>query len=98
MSSPSKGGADGKVSVQVSSILHEYTGGESQLWAKGGTVQALLTDLERRHKGLRFRIIDEQDCIRPHIKIYVDGRQVQALKATVGSQAEVHILQALSGG
>ncbi len=43
-------------------------------------------------------MIDEQDAIRPHMKIFVNGEQVFGLNAALKSADEVHILQALSGG
>lgn len=86
------------VRVHVSSILHAYTGGASELTAAGRTLRAVLADLERRHRGLLFRIVDEQDRLRPHVKVYVDGRFVRDLDTAVAPGAEVHVLQALSGG
>ncbi len=84
--------------VHVSSILHEYTAGESLLSASGRDLGAVLDDLERRHPGLTFRIVDEQNRIRPHIKIYVAGRMARGLTTKIPAGAEIHILQALSGG
>lgn len=86
------------VRVHVGSILHEYTDGASVLDAHGGTVRAVFADLETRHPGLFFRIIDEQGSIRPHIKVYVGGIMVKDLRAEVASGSELHVLQALSGG
>lgn len=86
------------VRVHVSSILHQYTGGASELQAAGRTLRAVLAHLERSHHGLLFRIVDEQDQIRPHIKIYVAGRIVRDLGAAVAPGEEIHVLQALSGG
>ena len=86
------------VTVHVSSILHEYTAGESSLVASGRDLRAVLGDLERKHPGLAFRIVDEQDRIRPHIKIYVAGRMARNLTTKVPAGAEIHVLQALSGG
>ncbi len=86
------------VRVHVGSILHEYTAGASELDARGGTVRAVLADLESRHPGIFFRIIDEQDAIRPHIKIYVGGIMVKDLRVEVTKGSEIHVLQALSGG
>lgn len=93
-----RGGPAGKVRVHVSSILHEYTGGTSELAAAGRSLRAVLADLERRHPGLRFRIVDEQERLRPHIKVFVAGRPVRGLETAVAPGDEVHILQALSGG
>jgi len=91
-------GPAGKVRVHVSSILHGYTAGASELEAAGRTLRAVLADLERRHPGLRFRIVDEQDRLRPHIKVFVAGRPVRRLETAIAPGDEVHVLQALSGG
>jgi len=86
------------VRVRVASILYEYTGGLAVLEARGATVAAVLADLDRRHPGLRFRIVDEQDALRPHVKVFVDGKQTRDLGTRVPAGAELHLLQALSGG
>lgn len=86
------------VRVSVSSILHAYTDGASELQARGATVDAVLRDLDRHHPGLRFRIVDEQGVLRPHVKVYVDGTFVRDLATRVPPGAELHVLQALSGG
>ena len=36
------------------------------------TLAELLADLDRRYPGIRFRMIDEQDAVRRHIKIFVN--------------------------
>ncbi len=84
--------------VHVGSILHSYTQGRSRVEADGGSLRGVLDDLERRYPGLRFRVIDEQDKIRPHIKIFVGQTPAAGLSAKVGKRDEVHILAALSGG
>jgi sulfur carrier protein ThiS len=43
-------------------------------------------------------MIDEQDAIRRHIRIFVNGEQVRALDVALASSDEVFIVQALSGG
>ena len=84
--------------VNVGSILFAYTGDRPCVEASGRTVGAVLDDLEGRYPGLRFRVIDEQDRIRPHIRIYVGSTPVSTLGAKVGAHDELHILAALSGG
>jgi len=56
-----------------------------------------MDDLDSRFKGLRFRLIDEQDRIRTHIKLFVGGDQADTLDTPVGD-AQVQIVAALSGG
>jgi molybdopterin converting factor small subunit len=47
---------------------------------------------------MRFRIIDEQDRIRPHIRIFVNTRETPTLATTLAAGDEVHLICALSGG
>ncbi len=84
--------------VVIPAPLRSYTGNRSQVTAAGATVAELLVDLDRRYPGIRFRMIDEQDAIRRHIRIFVEGDQVQRLDAPVGPADEVIIITALSGG
>ncbi len=84
--------------VIIPSPLLSYTSQNKEVEADGSTVADLLEDLNRRYPGIRFRMIDEQDAIRPHMKIFVNGEQVWRLDAALAANDEVHILQALSGG
>ena len=84
--------------VLIPSPLRSYTGERNKVEAAGATLAALLADLDRRYPGIRFRMIDEQDAVRRHIRIFVNGEQVRALDVPLGTSDEVIILQALSGG
>lgn len=83
--------------VLVPSPLHSYTG---RAWvdADGTTLGALLLDLDRRYPGIRFRMIDEQDRMRRHVRFFVNGDQTFDLGTTLDPDDEVCIVQALSGG
>ena len=83
--------------VLIPSPLHSYTGGK-RIAASGATVGELLADLDRQFPGLRFRMVDEQDRIRPHMRLFVNGEQVFDLGQAVTDADEVAIVQALSGG
>ena len=84
--------------VIIPSPLLSYTNQNNEVEAIGATVAEMLEDLNRRYPGIRFRMIDEQDAIRPHMKIFVNGEQTLGLDVTLRQSDEVHILQALSGG
>ena len=84
--------------VRIPSPLRSYTGGAVAVAGQGGTVEEVLSDLERRFGGIRFRMVDEQDQIRPHIRLYVNTSEVTALSRPVKSGDTVHIICALSGG
>jgi molybdopterin converting factor small subunit len=83
--------------VLIPSALRSYTE-RSDAEAKGATLDAVLVDLERQYTGIRFRMVDEQDRIRPHIRIFVNGEQVRDLAQPLSATGEVVIVQALSGG
>jgi molybdopterin synthase sulfur carrier subunit len=83
--------------VLIPDALRSYTqSGRAE--AQGATLGELLIDLERQYSGIRFRMIDEQDRIRRHIRIFVNGEQVNALSQPLHVSDEVVIVQALSGG
>lgn len=84
--------------VAIPSQLRDYTGGHAHVEARGATLAELLADLERRYPGIRFRMIDEQDAIRRHIKIFVNQEQACDLGAALAPDDEVTIVGALSGG
>jgi sulfur-carrier protein len=84
--------------VRIASPLRSYTNGASTAAASGGTVAEVLADLERRYPGMRFRMIDEQDRIRRHIRVFVNDREAATLAEPVAAGDQVHLICALSGG
>jgi molybdopterin converting factor small subunit len=83
--------------VAIASALRSYTGNRERVTASGATVDELLRDLDGSFPGIRFRIVDEQDRIRVHIRIFVN-REVAKLSQPLAAGDDVQILCALSGG
>ena len=83
--------------VLIPSPLRSYTG-ESEVEAEGATMSELLADLDARYPGLRFRMIDEQERMRRHMRFFVNGEQTFDLAHPLGTGDSVQIVQALSGG
>ena len=83
--------------VLIPSALRSYTE-SSHAEANGATLANLLMDLDRQYPGIRFRMIDEQERVRRHIRIFVNGEQVNELSQPLDAADEVVIFQALSGG
>jgi sulfur-carrier protein len=83
--------------VAIPGALRSYTAA-ADVQASGATLAELLADLERGYPGIRFRIVDEQERIRRHIRIFVNGAQANALEQPLAESDEVVIVQALSGG
>ena len=84
--------------VFIPTPLRSYTGDRSEVEAAGATIAEVLADLDRRYPGIRFRMIDEQDAVRRHIRIWVNKDEARALDVPVRPTDEVIIFQALSGG
>jgi molybdopterin synthase sulfur carrier subunit len=83
--------------VLIPSPLRPYTRA-SEVEGTGATLSELLADLDRRYPGLRFRVIDEQDKMRAHMRFFVNGEQVFDIARALRQSDEVQIVQALSGG
>jgi sulfur-carrier protein len=86
------------VRVILPTPLAEYTGNAREAEARGATLDELFSDLDRQFPGLRFRVIDEQGAIRPHIKVFVNRAQAASIAAPLSAADEVMVVAALSGG
>ena len=84
--------------VIIPSSLRSYTGGLAKLDAAAPTVADLLKELDRRFPGIRFRVVDEQDGLRPHIRISVNAEVISDLATPLRPEDEVALIQAFSGG
>ncbi len=84
--------------VKIASPLRSYTGGAATVEANGRTLGDVLIDLDRRYPGMRFRMIDEQDGIRRHIRLFVNTEEARTLRQPVEPRDTVHLICALSGG
>ena len=83
--------------ILIPGPLRPYTK-QREVEASGATIAELLADLERRYPGLRFRMIDEQNQMRRHIRFFVNGEQTFDVGRALGPGDSVQIVQALSGG
>jgi molybdopterin converting factor small subunit len=86
------------VSVLIPSQLHAYSDGRSRVEAKGAVIAEVLDDLDRQFPGLKFRVIDEQDRVRPHMRLFVGKAAARDIRAPIADGAELLIFGALSGG
>jgi molybdopterin synthase sulfur carrier subunit len=86
------------ITVFIPTQLRNYTAGATSVRASGTTVDEALRDIDARYPGIRFRVIDEQNRIREHVRIFVDGERALQTNATVRENGEVHVFGALTGG
>ena len=67
----------------------------------GATVAEVLTALFAAHPKLRSYVLEDHGPLRKHVVVFVDGEAIRdraAQSDPVGADAEVVIMQALSGG
>lgn len=84
--------------VRIPSPLRSYTSQQAVVQAEGESLDAVLRDLDRQFPGFRFRIVNEQDALRPHMVLFVNGTRTLSLEHALGPDDEVVLVQALSGG
>jgi len=86
------------VQVMIPSQLTAYTDGATRVPAAGATVGAVLEDLDRRFPGLKFRVVDEQDRVRRHMRLFIGRDETRDVGRAMGPGEELLIFGALSGG
>ena len=89
------------IEVRIPTILRTYTGGEKAVQGSGGTLTALLDDLDSRHNGLRGRLITEQGSLHRFVNVYVNDEDVRflgGLDTQLSDGDSVTVLPAVAGG
>jgi len=85
--------------VLIPNPLLSYTHDRRAVEASGETLDEITRDLDRQFPGIRFRIIDEHQRVRRHIKLFVNRDQADDdLTTPLQAGDEIMIVAALSGG
>jgi molybdopterin converting factor small subunit len=84
--------------VLIPTPLRNYTKKQREVDAEGSTMAELPADLDRQFPGIRFRMIDEHDRMRRHMRFFVNGEQTFDIERPLKATDSVQIVQALSGG
>jgi molybdopterin converting factor small subunit len=69
--------------------------------ASGATVRAVLDAVFAQNETARGYVLDDQGALRKHMLVFVNGEQIHdrtGLSDPVAADAEVYVMQALSGG
>ncbi len=86
--------------VRIPTPLRTLTGGADEVAATGATLGDVIEDLEKRHPGIRDRLLDEKG-VRRFINIYVgedDVRFLEGLKTQLKAGDQISIVPAIAGG
>ena len=88
------------VTVRIPTPLRTLTGGEEQVQVPGATLREVIETLEKKHPGIKDRLLDDKG-IRRFVNIYVgdeDVRFLDGLETKVAAGTEVSIVPAIAGG
>ena len=89
------------IEVKIPTILRTYTGGAKTVDGAGGTLQALIDDLDSSHNGLKGRLITDDGSLHRFVNIYVNDEDVRftgSLDTALKDGDSVTILPAVAGG
>jgi molybdopterin synthase sulfur carrier subunit len=87
--------------IRIPTPLRKLTNGKEEVSATGGTIGALLANLEIQYPGIKERICDDTGQIRRFVNIFAndeDIRFLQNLETPVKDSDEVSIVPAIAGG
>ncbi|RAG84879.1 molybdopterin synthase sulfur carrier subunit [Streptacidiphilus pinicola] len=88
------------IEVRIPTILRTYTDGAKAVEGSGPTLDALFSDLDVRHPGLRERLVDGGE-LRRFVNVYLNDEDVRFLggiNTEVAAGDSVTILPAVAGG
>lgn len=74
-----------------------FAGMPRELSLEAPTVGEALAELERRWPGLLDRLCEPGPELRPHIKVFVDGKGA-SLDSALGPGCRLDVITAISGG
>ena len=86
--------------VRIPTPLRTLTGGQDEVSADGRTVADLIENLEKKHPGIRDRLVDEKG-VRRFVNIYIgeeDIRFLDGLKTELKGGEQISIVPAIAGG
>ena len=89
-----------EVTIRIPAVLRPLTGGNESVTAGGATVAAAIDELERKHPGIKARLLDAKGVQR-HVNIYVgeeDIRFLDGLGTELKAGDEISIVPAIAGG
>src|SRR5262245_9116224 len=87
--------------ILIPTPLRPYTDKKESVDADGATVGELLTDLTRRHQGLKAHLYNEQGKLRSFVNVYVNDEDIRYLQkehTPVSASDTVSIIPSVAGG
>lgn len=89
------------VTIRVPTPLRNLTDSQATVSADGSTVDEVIDDLDKRHPGMRERLVDDSGELRRFVNLFIDDEDVrfqQGLSTPVASGSTLSIVPAVAGG
>jgi molybdopterin converting factor small subunit len=87
--------------ILIPTPLRPYTDKKEAVEAEGATIGDLLTDLTKKHAGLKNHLFNEQGKLRSFVNVYLndeDIRYLQKEQTPVSSSDTISIIPSVAGG
>ena len=89
------------VKVRIPTPLQKLTNNQAEIQCDAATVDEMLTQLEKKHPGIKERLCDGEGKLRRFVNVYVneeDIRFLQGQDTTLKAGDDVSIIPAIAGG
>lgn len=87
--------------ILIKQPLRRYTGNLGEHEVEGATVGEAMRIFGDRYPGIAAKLFRDDGSLRPHIIIYLGGRDIRLLdgaETPVGPGSEIKLFAALAGG
>lgn len=89
------------VKVKIPQVLQKLTENKFEVEVEGRNITELIDNLDKKYKGIKERLCDEEGNVRRFINIYVnneDMRFLDGVNTKLKDGDEVSIIPAIAGG
>ena len=93
--------ANPTIQVRVTAVLQKLTNGQKVVEAAGGTVAAVLSDIDVRYPGFKGHVYGEDGKLHRFVNIYLNDEDIRYTggpETAIKSGDVLDILPALAGG
>ncbi|MGH2403297.1 MAG: MoaD/ThiS family protein [bacterium] len=94
-------GAAAGATVHLPGPLRARAGKRPSVRAQGGTIRAIIDDVDRQFPGMRAALCEETGNLRPFVNIFVENdnvRDLRGLDTPVEGEVTLHVLLSVAGG
>ena len=89
------------IQVRVTAVLQKMTGGQKSVQASGGTVSAVLEDMDSRYPGFKTQMYGADGKLHRFVNIYLNDEDIRYTggpETAIKAGDVLDILPALAGG